>query len=148
MGEENSAASSGLFAVFVLSIYSLVLIPFTIYRLCNASDEVTTQPVVKVRGLTAAVGLNTLEHLASESQQLTSRSALSLLQSKKQPGFADRLKGLCTKRKSNCSCSAVDSCRAVRSMGWRMHASAASFSASRGISSVWFLANGNSCGCP
>jgi translocation protein SEC63 len=65
MGEENSAASSGLFAVFVLSIYSLVLIPYTIYRLCNASDEVTTQPVVK---------------------------------SKKQPGFADRLKGLCTKQ--------------------------------------------------
>lgn len=49
MAEENSAASSGLFAVFLLSIYSLFLIPYTIYRLCSAGDEVTTQPVVKVR---------------------------------------------------------------------------------------------------
>lgn len=139
MGEENSAASSGLFAVFVLSIYSLVLIPYTIYRLCNAGDEVTTQPVVKVRGLTAAVGLNTSEHLGSESQQLTSCSALFLLQSKKQPGFADRLKGLCTKRKSICSCIAVYlPCRssALHRMAYAQHASAASILASRCIRSV------------
>lgn len=44
----ENAASSGLFAVFLLSIYSLFLIPYTIYRLCAGADEVTTQPVVKV----------------------------------------------------------------------------------------------------
>jgi hypothetical protein len=49
MNEESQAASSGLFAVFLLSIYSLLLIPYTIYVLC-ASEDVTTQPVVKVRG--------------------------------------------------------------------------------------------------
>lgn len=49
--EEPQAASSGLFAVFLLSIYSLFLIPYTIYRLCGAEDEATTQPVVKVRRL-------------------------------------------------------------------------------------------------
>ena len=44
MAEE--AASSGLFSIFLLSIYTLVLLPYTIYRCC-ASDETTT--VVKVR---------------------------------------------------------------------------------------------------
>jgi hypothetical protein len=44
----ENTASSGLFAVFLLSIYSLFLIPYTIYRLCAGADEVTTQPVVKV----------------------------------------------------------------------------------------------------
>lgn len=45
----ENAASSGLFAVFLLSIYSLFLIPYTIYRFCSAGEDVTTQPVVKVR---------------------------------------------------------------------------------------------------
>jgi hypothetical protein len=49
MAEENAATSSGLFSVFILSMYSLVLIPYTIYHLCNTSDD-TTQPVVKVCG--------------------------------------------------------------------------------------------------
>lgn len=49
MNEEAQAASSGLFAVFLLSIYSLVLIPYTIHYFCSAGDDVTTQPVVKVR---------------------------------------------------------------------------------------------------
>jgi hypothetical protein len=44
----DNPASSGLFAVFLLSIYSLVLIPYTIYSLCASGDEATTQPVVKV----------------------------------------------------------------------------------------------------
>jgi len=50
----ENTASSGLFAVFLLSIYSLFLIPYTIYRLCSAEEDVTTQPVVKVRLAVAA----------------------------------------------------------------------------------------------
>lgn len=49
MAEENAATSSGLFSVFILSMYSLVLIPYTIYHLCNTSND-TVQPVVKVCG--------------------------------------------------------------------------------------------------
>lgn len=39
---EEQAGSSPLFAVFVLSVYSLFLIPYTIYKLCVAAapDEV------------------------------------------------------------------------------------------------------------
>jgi hypothetical protein len=43
--EDSTATSSGLFAVFLLSIYSLFLIPYTISYLCSAGDEATTQPV-------------------------------------------------------------------------------------------------------
>jgi hypothetical protein len=46
MAEE--AASSGLFAVFLLSIYSLFLIPYTVYYFCSAEEDATTQPVAKV----------------------------------------------------------------------------------------------------
>jgi len=42
-------APSGLFAIFLLTIYSLVLIPFTLYWTC-ASGEEKTSAVVKVRG--------------------------------------------------------------------------------------------------
>ena len=42
MAEETA---SGLFSIFLLSIYTLVLLPYSIYRCC-ASDETTT--VVKV----------------------------------------------------------------------------------------------------
>eukprot|EP00775_Hariotina_reticulata_P009185 gene9185-9351_t len=45
MAEE--AASSGLFAVFLLSIYSLFLIPYTIYYFCSSGEDATTQPVAK-----------------------------------------------------------------------------------------------------
>jgi hypothetical protein len=44
---EESTQSSGLFSVFILSIYSLVLIPYTIYYLCNTGDD-TAQPIAKV----------------------------------------------------------------------------------------------------
>lgn len=39
---EEQAGSSPLFAVFVLSLFSLFLIPYTIYKLCVAAapDEV------------------------------------------------------------------------------------------------------------
>ncbi len=39
---EEQAGSSPLFAVFVLSVFSLFLIPFTVYKLCVAAapDEV------------------------------------------------------------------------------------------------------------
>jgi hypothetical protein len=43
--EESTATSSGLFAVFLLSIYSLFLIPYTISYLCSAGEDATTQPV-------------------------------------------------------------------------------------------------------
>lgn len=48
MADTQEAASSGLFGVFLLSIYSLFLIPYTIYYLCSAGEEATTQPVAKV----------------------------------------------------------------------------------------------------
>lgn len=42
--------SSPLFAIFFLSIYSLLLIPLTIYRLCNAaSSENVVKPWEAVR---------------------------------------------------------------------------------------------------
>ena len=42
--------SSPLFAIFFLSIYSLLLIPFTIYRLCSAaSSEDVVKPWEAVR---------------------------------------------------------------------------------------------------
>ncbi|WIA39826.1 hypothetical protein OEZ86_013276 [Tetradesmus obliquus] len=45
--EDSTATSSGLFAVFLLSIYSLFLIPYTISYLCSSGEEdATTQPVV------------------------------------------------------------------------------------------------------
>jgi len=45
--EDITATSSGLFAVFLLSIYSLFLIPYTISYLCSSGEEdATTQPVV------------------------------------------------------------------------------------------------------
>ncbi|KAF8055125.1 ERDJ2A [Scenedesmus sp. PABB004] len=47
MAEE--AASSGLFGVFLLSISSLFLIPYTIHYLCSAGEDATTQPVAKSR---------------------------------------------------------------------------------------------------
>lgn len=107
---ENQAASSGLFAVFMLSIYSLFLIPYTIYRLCAGGDEVTTQPVVKVG--TAAVGWVDVQFqtvqlrphmgLVALACAYSSHCCCLCLQSKKQSGFADKLKGLCTKRKNSC----------------------------------------------
>lgn len=45
MAEEQQP--SGLFAIFLLTIYSLVLIPYTLYRLCSSGD-VKAQAVVKV----------------------------------------------------------------------------------------------------
>lgn len=44
----EQTGSSGLFAVFLLAIYSLVLIIVTFNKLCSAGEEGTTQPVVKV----------------------------------------------------------------------------------------------------
>jgi hypothetical protein len=45
MAEEQP---SGLFAIFMLTIYSLILIPYTLYRLCSSADE-KAEAVVKVR---------------------------------------------------------------------------------------------------
>jgi translocation protein SEC63 len=39
MGEEtNHTGSSPMFLIFVFSIYSLVLIPFTLYKLCGGGS--------------------------------------------------------------------------------------------------------------
>ncbi|KIY98884.1 translocation protein SEC63 [Monoraphidium neglectum] len=43
MAEEQP---SGLFAIFMLTIYSLILIPYTLYRLCSSADE-KAEAVVK-----------------------------------------------------------------------------------------------------
>lgn len=45
MAEEQP---SGLFAIFLLTIYSLVLIPYTLYRVCSSGEE-KAEAVVKVR---------------------------------------------------------------------------------------------------
>ena len=42
---DASEQSSSLFAVFILSIYTLVLVPYTIYKLCTAASA--TSEVVK-----------------------------------------------------------------------------------------------------
>eukprot|EP00879_Flechtneria_rotunda_P003234 GHRR01003457.1.p1 GENE.GHRR01003457.1~~GHRR01003457.1.p1 ORF type:complete len:707 (+),score=247.45 GHRR01003457.1:307-2427(+) len=47
MADAESTTSSGLFAVFLLSIFSLFLIPYTIYHFCSAGEDATTQPVAK-----------------------------------------------------------------------------------------------------
>jgi hypothetical protein len=58
--EDSTATSSGLFAVFLLSIYSLCLIPYTISYLCSAGEDATTQPVAskvsRAESYDAAVG--------------------------------------------------------------------------------------------
>lgn len=44
------AEGSGLFVVFFLSLYTIVLVPYTIYRLCNLSeDKHVVKPWAKVR---------------------------------------------------------------------------------------------------
>jgi len=43
---EESTQSSGLFSVFILSIYTLVLLPYSIYYLCGTEDD-TAQPIAK-----------------------------------------------------------------------------------------------------
>ncbi|GBF89855.1 hypothetical protein Rsub_02559 [Raphidocelis subcapitata] len=43
---ETDSTPSGLFGIFLLAIYSLVLIPYTLYVLCSAADE-KAQSVVK-----------------------------------------------------------------------------------------------------
>ncbi len=48
----EQAGSSPLFAVFFLSVFSLFLIPYTIYKLCvAASPEEVVRPWEAVRGL-------------------------------------------------------------------------------------------------
>lgn len=44
MGETQS---SGLFSIFCISIYTLILLPYTIYHFCSAEEEVV-QPWQKV----------------------------------------------------------------------------------------------------
>lgn len=124
----ENAASSGLFAVFLLSIYSLFLIPYTIYRFCSAGEDVTTQPVVKVRSCCwIRCSPQCFSSLLTQQQPVpcvvqacmtsyvphTLRHSASCIpfrvwmQSKRKPVFADRLKALCTKRKhSSCACPA------------------------------------------
>ena len=41
----DHTGSTGLFTIFLLALYSLVLIPYTIYYLCAAGPEGTQQPV-------------------------------------------------------------------------------------------------------
>ena len=43
--------SSSLFAVFFLALYTLVLIPYTVYKVCNAATGSTeaVKPWLKVR---------------------------------------------------------------------------------------------------
>jgi hypothetical protein len=55
MAAQDDPAPSGLFGIFLLTIYSLLLIPYTLYRLCSAG-EVKTQAAVKVGGAMRAVG--------------------------------------------------------------------------------------------
>lgn len=88
MAEAQEAASSGLFGVFLLSIYSLFLIPYTIYHLCSAGEESTTQPVARVCVLPCQV--------AKANHQSAAHPG-SAFQGKKTAGFADRLKAWCTK---------------------------------------------------
>ena len=37
----DSDGAAPLFAIFFLAIYSLVLVPLTLYRLCNPAEEAT-----------------------------------------------------------------------------------------------------------
>jgi hypothetical protein len=47
MGDQ--AASSGLFSIFLIAIYTLFLVPYTFYKLCSSSDaEQAAQPWQKV----------------------------------------------------------------------------------------------------
>jgi hypothetical protein len=122
----ENAASSGLFAVFLLSIYSLFLIPYTIYRFCSAGEDVTTQPVVKVSSCCWFRCSPLCSNLLLTHQQAVPRAeAFSKatyvplkprmlyplpcsLQSKRKPVFADRVNALCTKRKhGSCFCPAL-----------------------------------------
>lgn len=111
MAEAQEAASSGLFGVFLLSIYSLFLIPYTIYHFCSAGEETTTQPVAKVgtlqlREQTAALILCLQCGLHSMC------FVLFFSQGKKKAGFTDRLRAWCTKSESQQRC--CKSCSAVR----------------------------------
>ncbi len=47
----QSEASSGLFSIFVISIFSLCLFPYTIYALCCSDDGTAVEPWQKARGV-------------------------------------------------------------------------------------------------
>ena len=40
----DNTQSSGLFSVFVLSIFTLVLLPYTIYHFCAGAEDDVVQP--------------------------------------------------------------------------------------------------------
>jgi hypothetical protein len=50
---EQSNEASGLFSIFFVSIYTLFLVVYTLFRLCGGDEAETTQPVAQVsRSLT------------------------------------------------------------------------------------------------
>jgi translocation protein SEC63 len=58
----EQAGSSPLFAVFFLSVFSLFLIPYTIYKLCvAASPEEVVRPWEAVSALTEPASTRTAE---------------------------------------------------------------------------------------
>jgi len=49
MEGDGIGGGTPMFAIFVISLLSLFLIPFTIYRLCNAADGEAVKPWETVR---------------------------------------------------------------------------------------------------
>lgn len=45
---DQHQGSSGLFAIFFISLYTLFLVVYSCYHFCASGDEQTSQPVVKV----------------------------------------------------------------------------------------------------
>jgi hypothetical protein len=51
---EHHSGSTSLFGIFLLAIYSLIVIPYTIYHLCNVPETAAVQPWEKVGAVVAA----------------------------------------------------------------------------------------------
>ena len=74
---DQQEGSSPLAAIFFLSIYSLLLIPFTIYRLCNAaSSEDVVKPWEAV-GTLLLVQLSVIHHVQALARTSQKRSHLT-----------------------------------------------------------------------
>lgn len=73
------AEGAGLFVVFFLSLYTIVLVPYTIYKLCNLSeDKQVVKPWAKVRTASAHAEMTGISSSGAQSRPSCCQSTPSL----------------------------------------------------------------------
>jgi hypothetical protein len=60
---DGQAGSSGLFAIFSIAIYSLVLIPYTISSFCSSSEDEEVTPWQQVANARICADMEHYHHL-------------------------------------------------------------------------------------